>query len=75
MSDSDIIRLSLSAEQAQQLAPLVHRAASQGENMLFLSVAVPYRSRQEEIVWSLEVVLIPARLGAKIKKLIEGGAK
>jgi hypothetical protein len=70
---SDVIRVPLSTEQARQLAPLVHRAAEQGENVIFVATAIPYWSSQDQtVVWELQPTVIPARLGQKIKKLVLG---
>jgi hypothetical protein len=73
---TDVIRFPLSTAQARQLAPLVHRAAEWGENVLFVATAIPYWSWEDEsVVWQLETVIAPARIGEKIKKLIQKGIK
>jgi hypothetical protein len=72
-SDKQIVRLPLSAEQARQLAPVVHRAAEQHENVIFFAVAIPFWSLHEQsVVWELQVTTIPARLAEKVKKLVLG---
>src|ERR1700693_191726 len=68
---TDIIRFPLHAEQAQQLAPLVHRVAEQGKNVVFFATAIPFWSSQDEsVIWELQVTIIQARIGEKIKKLV-----
>jgi len=72
---SDVVQVPLSAEQSRQLAPLVHRAAERRENVIFFAVAIPFWSLQEQsVVWELQVKIIPAKLGEKIKKLVLGSS-
>jgi hypothetical protein len=69
----DVVQVPLSAEQARQLAPLVHRAAERSKNVIFFAVAIPFWSlQQQSVVWELQATIIPARLGEKIKKLVLG---
>jgi hypothetical protein len=68
---SSIVRLELTAQQTEQLAPIVLDAASKHENVLFISVVVPFWSPVfGTTVWDLQVVVVPARIGHKILKLI-----
>jgi hypothetical protein len=70
---SDVIRVPLSAEQARQLAPLVHMAAEQRKNVIFFAVAIPFWSLYEQsVVWEFQATIIPAQLGQKVKKLVLG---
>jgi hypothetical protein len=72
---TDVIRVPLSAGQARQLAPLVHRAAERRENVIFFAVAIPFWSLEEQsVVWELQVKIIPAKLGEKVKKLVIGSS-
>ncbi len=64
-----VVRLELTAQQAQQIAPLVQRAAANGNNVLFFALAVPFW-QQDAIVWELQTTRIPARIGHKIIKLV-----
>jgi hypothetical protein len=66
-----VIKLKLTPGQIEQLTPLVIEAAGNRENVLFVAAAAPSWSAQDaETVWELQVVLLPARIGHKILKLI-----
>lgn len=67
---SSVVGLELTARQIEQLAPLVQQAAAEGNNALFLALAVPF-SRNESTIWELQTVIIPASNGRKIIKLVE----
>ena len=64
-----VIRLQLTQEQAEELAPLAIQAARNHQNVLFVAVTVPFWSEQGT-VWEFQVVEIPARIGQKVVKLV-----
>lgn len=66
---SSIVRLELTAQQTERLAPLVQQAAAENKNLLFFAVAVPFL-RNDATVWELQTKVIPARIGQKIVKLV-----
>lgn len=67
---SSVVRLELTVQQTEQLVPLVRRAAAEGNNALFLALVVPFW-RNRTTIWELQTVIIPARSGHKIIKLVE----
>ena len=67
----DVVRLTLTPEQASQLSTLVLTAARNHQNVIFLAVTVPsWLPEEGSTVWEMEVVSLPATLGQKFKKLI-----
>jgi hypothetical protein len=64
-----IVRIQLTAEQGEELAPLVHQAAANPKNLLFFALAVPFW-REDATVWELQTIVIPASIGHKIIKLV-----
>ena len=64
-----VVRLELTAQQTEQLAPLVRKAATEGKNVLFLALTVPFW-RNDTLIWELQTVTIPARIGHKITALV-----
>jgi hypothetical protein len=70
---SKVVRLSLTAAQVEQLAPLAIAAGLERKNVLFVTSVVPSWSTQKgETVWELQVLKISAPLGSKIVRLIRG---
>ena len=66
-----VIRLQLTPDQVDQLAPLTIEAATNRQNILFVATAVPFWSQEEAAtIWELQATAIPAPIGHKIKKLI-----
>jgi hypothetical protein len=66
-----VVRLQLTPEQADQLAPLTIKAGRERKNVLFVASTVPFWSPQDsETVWELQVVKVQATLGYKIAKLV-----
>jgi hypothetical protein len=66
-----VVRLQLTPEQSEQLAPLALDAASNRQHILFVATVVPFWSPDEEAtVWELQTTVIPAKIGHKVKKLI-----
>ena len=56
-----VVRLQLTPEQAAQLAPLALDAASKRQNVLFISVVVPFWLPDEgAAVWELQATRVPA---------------
>jgi hypothetical protein len=71
----NVIRLRLTPDQFQQLAPLVLEGARNHQNVIFLAVTVPSWSPEEgSTVWDMEVITITAELGLKVKRLILSGS-
>jgi hypothetical protein len=62
---SKLIDFALTAEQTDQLAPLVHAATRECRNIIFMTAA-PFQDADGERVWRLQVVALPARDGFKI---------
>ena len=70
---SKVVRLSLTADQVDQLAPLAIAAGLERKNVLFVTSVVPSWSTKEgETDWELQVVTVSAPLGSKIVRLIRG---
>lgn len=68
---SKVIRLKLTSEQGAQFAPLAIEASSARQNVLFIASVVPFWSPKEnETVWELQVIKVPAYVGYKIAKLV-----
>ena len=65
---SGVVRLELTLEQAEQLAPLVMHGA-ESKNTVFFAVTVPFSS-ETGTVWEFQVVEIPAKIGHKVLKLV-----
>jgi hypothetical protein len=66
-----LVSFQLTQQQTEQLAPIVLDAASKHKNVLFISVVVPFWSSVfGTTVWDLQVIVVPARIGHKILKLI-----
>lgn len=77
VSTAAIVRLRLTAEQANQLAPIVKCAATSGQNVLFVALCAPFWN-EDGTFWDLQTTLIPARIGHKIIKLVrsqKGGSR
>jgi hypothetical protein len=72
---SELIDLPLTEAQASQFAPLVHSAAHEGRNIIFMTAA-PFQSDDGERIWRLQAVTLRARDAYKIvtaiRKLIDG---
>ena len=66
---SDIVRLKLTTQQAEQIVPLLKRASTCERNALFVAAAVPLWC-DGALVWEWQLTLIPAQIGHKIVKLI-----
>jgi hypothetical protein len=66
---SDIVRLKLTTQQAEQIVPLIERASACEKNTLFVAAAVPFWDDGAP-VWEWQLALIPARTGQKICKLV-----
>jgi hypothetical protein len=74
-SDKQIVRLPLTAAQAQRVASLVLGSAKNSQNVIFCCCALPHWSCDEQsVIWELEVTSFSARLGQKIRKLILGSS-
>jgi len=72
---TDIIRLRLTDQQREQLAPLAGEAARDGQNVLFVATVVPFWDKDEgAVIWRLEVIRIKATAGGKVKKAILAAA-
>ena len=72
-SGAPVVRLPLTAQQAEQITPMVLQASGRRENVIFFAVTVPFWSSEDEsVVWELQATIIPARIGHKIKKLTMG---
>jgi hypothetical protein len=69
VSTAAIVRLRLTAEQANQLAPIVKCAATCRQNVLFVALCAPFWNG-DGAFWELQTTVIPARIGHKIRKLI-----
>lgn len=68
---SKVVRLTLDADQVEQLAPIAIAAGLERKNVLFVTSCVPHWSVDEgETVWELQVVKISAPLGYKIVRMI-----
>ena len=68
---SKVIRLQLTPDQADQLAPLAIDAARSHQNLLFVATVMPFWSQEEAAtIWELQTTAIPAKIGHKLKKLI-----
>lgn len=67
---SSVVRLELTPRLAEQLAPLVQQAAAESKNLLFFAVAVPFW-RNDATIWELQTVVVSARIGHKIIKLVD----
>jgi hypothetical protein len=65
------VRLRLSYDHAEQLAPLAIDAAQEHKNVLLIASVVPFWSPQNDgTTWELQVVMVKAAIGYKIAKLI-----
>jgi hypothetical protein len=71
---SRVVRLELTPQQTEQLAPLLQQAAADSENVLFFAVAVPFW-RSGTTIWELQTTVISARIGHKIIKLVDSRKK
>jgi hypothetical protein len=70
---ASVIHLPLTPDQRDQLVPLVVEASRNHENILFIAAAVPDWSEDEQKqIWNMQVCALPAKIGGKIKRLIEG---
>jgi hypothetical protein len=66
---SNVVRIQLTAQQVEQLAPLVQQSIERRENILFVATAVPFWLNGTAI-WELQSTVIPARIGQRIRKLV-----
>jgi hypothetical protein len=71
---SRVVRLELTAQQTEQLGPLVQQAAADRKNLIFFAVVVPFW-RDGTTIWELQTTVIPARIGHKIIKLVASQKK
>ncbi len=68
---SKVVKLQLTANQIEQLAPPAIAAGLERKNVLFLSSVVPSWSMEKgETIWELQVVTVSAPLGSTIVRLI-----
>jgi hypothetical protein len=66
-----VVRLRLTHQQTKEITPLVHKAAVQRENVLFVAVAGPSWSPEDgAVIWEFQASLIRAKCGERVKKLI-----
>jgi hypothetical protein len=68
-STSDVVRIRLTTQQAEDLEPWVQRAAADEGNILFVATVAPVW-QQGATIWELQAVVISGRIGHRILKLV-----
>jgi hypothetical protein len=73
-TNTSLIRLQLTPEQTDQLAPIVIEAAGRRQNVLFVAAAVPFWSRQDEANdFTIKFKTISARIVEELNRLVQMG--
>lgn len=64
------VELALTEAQADRLSPVVHAAAADGRNTLFVATSAPFQADDGERVWRFQVATLPATAAYRVVRLI-----